>query len=417
MVIDPRGPLRHFSIFADSHHWHSGFSSFMFAHSIADREASRVIAQLCSFGLVFWCLLCPDFAVNGFLLARTASCGTASWSIAAHRAERWVQASSTSTRGELEEVGAGRKNPLNGKAVLMNVSQPPMSINHAFKSKWSCILARIALKWSGRTHGTAAFSTQICCWCERDGSQRMRQTHCTPGNCAAILHVLDDYEIVVINVFHKYNWFGIAIGGVRISCKAAEADARPESIPAQVMSRTGSSKSSQGSAPQSQSIEQQTLPKEAVVHVVASRGRRLPHCAAVFEFEDGHFSCELTALDSQTGSRFGKIDYAFQRQDGFTAFCNSIEYAALERPPLKVQTSPAELLQLCKTNPCNAKHYDITGDTCQRWLHVLFHNGLGIPSELLPKPVADQISAVGTAAEAAAAAGQISFCERVAPLP
>ena len=60
---------------------------------------------------------------------------------------------------------------------------------------------------------------------------------------------------------------------------------------------------------------------------------------------------------------------------------------------------------------------DITGDNCQRWLHVLFHNGLGIPSELLPKPLADQISAVGTAAEAAAAAGQISFCERVAPLP
>lgn len=81
----------------------------------------------------------------------------------------------------------------------------------------------------------------------------------------------------------------------------------------------------------------------------------------------------------------------FQRQDGFTDFCNKHEYAPLEHQPLKVETSPAELFWLCKTNPYNGKKYDITGANCQRWLQVTFCKGFDIQKHMFPEPVADKV--------------------------
>ena len=216
--------------------------------------------------------------------------------------------------------------------------------------------------------------------------------------CPTILTVLDDYETAVINVFHQYNWFGTATGEIRVSCRATQEvdrlDFRPRSLIARFMSWMGGSESSRGNALQSHVVQQQTPLQEALVRVVASNGNWLNHWAAFVEFKDGQcFSCELTAIELHNGSRFGRIRPMFQRQDGFTDFCNKHEYAPLEHQPLKVETSPAELFWLCKTNPYNAKKYDITGANCQRWLQVTFCKGFDIQKHVFPEPVADKVIA------------------------
>ena len=227
-------------------------------------------------------------------------------------------------------------------------------------------------------------------WKNADESYPLRT-----GEDSAKFTVLDDYEIANIRVHTT------AIGKVRIVCSKAKAEdvlQQNISTQAQIMRLFGTSPSSQAVATQSQKIEDNTE-RMAEVYIVSSGGPlgHLAHWVGVFVFEDKQcFSCELTAIDPESGNRWSQNAYVFMRQDGLTQFCKKNDYKVLEDrnlkdlKDLKVTTSPKELERLCKTNPCNAKNYDITGSNCQQWLYVLLHNGLGIDEHLLPKPVASE---------------------------
>lgn len=91
------------------------------------------------------------------------------------------------------------------------------------------------------------------------------------------------------------------------------------------------------------------------------------------------------------GVRFGAVDWVFRvlnmtlseylEKDGGVLQCRY----RIEHQDVTVQTSKAELLHKCKTNPMNYTQYDMNSNNCQLWVKLLLVNGLGVDRETFPR--------------------------------
>merc|ERR1712232_1228198 len=112
--------------------------------------------------------------------------------------------------------------------------------------------------------------------------------------------------------------------------------------------------------------------------------------AAIFTFHDDSsvaqcYVVQLTAIDGD-GNRFRQNQWRFEKVQGdLQLYLESEGFSQLDHPRITVpQTSPADLLRMCKTNPRNGMMYGLLCDNCQRWVRVLLVDGYGVDPDKLP---------------------------------
>jgi len=133
-----------------------------------------------------------------------------------------------------------------------------------------------------------------------------------------------------------------------------------------------------------------TMRRAKVILTTNRRMGTIGHWLAIFQFSETELCiCEETAVDSQ-GVRYGGNDWVFRTVAGTVEDYLERDGGALqvrhrmEHEEIVVETSAAEILHKCKTNPMNYIQYDINSDNCQRWLKVLLVEGLGVDTKKLP---------------------------------
>lgn len=231
----------------------------------------------------------------------------------------------------------------------------------------------------------------------------------------ARFQIYDERDEVVVHVLQNHSVFqgGAPDGSARLVLKR-EADEQCLSGLATglggVMRATGAFRCSE--RPGRQIQESDADIRNCEVHVVGSG--LASHWASVFCFEGGRtFVCELTATNDQ-GQRFSECDWIFGEVHGLDEFLRDRQCDYLEHNHIQIWTSPAELLQRCKTNPRNGEQYHLVEGNCQRWIRTLLVEGYNVPHDCLPiraavvvRSIESGVIAVGTVC---AIGGSLAMC-------